>query len=365
MILKTLSRKSVNSSAQLVAYLLRYSLRDKVHVEHKEDAALILRHNLRSRSIKGYIKEFQENEACRLYKRKDSVTLYHNILSFAPDDKDLITDAMLKDIAKKFVELRGKNNIYLAVRHQEKAHKHLHIIVSGVSLNSYSSRVSKQEFKHIKIELEKYQQEKYPELVHSLIDHDKKNQRSKTEIIERVKVTRQSEKQKLLVALEKAYTTANSKEDFLNKVKAQKFDVYERNNSLQGIIVDGQKYRFSRLGYDTQKIEALDYKVPIVETGLEQLSQLRTGKKRVLAKELAPNKSLSLNPNMEEEKLMTDLKDLRSKKHIRGIEQKQTDTAELELERDTNENINHGADTIEAMPNLFSFIDADAVMPGH
>ena len=68
--------------------------------------------------------------------------------------------------------------------------------MSGVQLNGYSSRVSKQQFKHIKIELDKYQKEKYPQLVHSLVNHDKKTHRSKTELIEQIKTSRQTEKQK-------------------------------------------------------------------------------------------------------------------------------------------------------------------------
>ena len=369
MILKSLSRKSVNSSAQLIAYILRYSLREKSHVKDRENAELIHRENLRSRSIAGYIREFNENEANRLYKRKDSVRLYHNIISFAPDDKNLITDPMMKDIVKKFIELRGKNNIYLAVRHQETLHKHLHIIVSGVQLNGYSSRISKQRFKHIKIELDKYQQEKYPQLVHSLVNHDKHTDHLKKELIERIKTSRQTEKQKLVARLEKIYEQAISKEDFLNKIKEQKFDVYKRNNAPQGIIIDGQKFRFSRLGYDTQKIEELNNKFSADEQNILALKGLRSGKKRTLKKEELPKvKRLSQEQTIPEEKLLHELASLRKRPIIRSNEQpgKEVDGDDLEPAGEgTNQRLRMGRETDQEMPNLFSFIEAGAVMPGH
>jgi len=344
---------------------LRYSLREKTHIKDKEDAALILRHNLRSRSIAGYIREFNENESTRLYRRRDSVTLYHNIISFAPDDKNLITDSMLKDIAKKFIELRGKNNIYLAVRHQETLHKHLHIMVSGVQLNGYSSRVSKQEFKHIKIELDKYQQEKYPQLVHSLIDHDKKAHRSKTELIEQIKTSRQTEKQKLLAMLEKTYNAATSAADFLNRVKSQKLDVYERNNAVQGIIIDGQKFRFSRLGYDVQKIEELNHKIAFDEQDFVELKALRAGQKKDVLSEV---KKMPEKGKTPEQKLLDELAGLRTRPTIRKSEKPGNEVDNTDLEpalNGTDHGNNNGMDVDYEKLNLFSFIEPGALMPGH
>lgn len=359
----------MNSSAQLVAYLLRYSLREKTHIKDKENAELIHRENLRSRSIAGYIREFNENEANRLYKRKDSVKLYHNIISFAPDDKNLITDPMLKDIVKKFIELRGKNNIYLAVRHQETLHKHLHIIVSGVQLNGYSSRVSKQQFKHIKTELDKYQQEKYPQLVHSLVNHEKNRGEANTKLIERIKTSRQTEKQKLFATLEKIYKRATSAEDFLHKIKEQKLDVYNRNNAPQGIIIDGQKFRFSRLGFDAPKIEELNNKFSIDEQDILDLKELRSGQKRTVKKEaLCEPKELSGEQNMPEEKLLNELVSLRKRPNIRNNEQPGTEIENDDFEpvgEGTNQRIRVGKETDQEMPNLFSFIEGEAVMPGH
>ncbi len=97
MIIKSLSRKS--NSSQLVKYIFRYVLDDEKKKEiSKNDLVksvqpnFIIRHNVRSRSVKGYVKEFQENEAYRIVRRKDSVQLFHTIISFAPGDSKVIND---------------------------------------------------------------------------------------------------------------------------------------------------------------------------------------------------------------------------------------------------------------------------------
>jgi hypothetical protein len=310
-LLKSLSRKS--NTGQLVNYVLRYSLKENPS-KHKEDATFILKHNIRSRSVHGYIKEFKENESFRLYKRKDSVTLFHNILSFAPEDKHLITDIILKDIVKKFIELRGNNNMYLAVAHKEKNHIHTHIIQSGVMLNGYSARVSKQKFKSIKLELDRYQHEKYPELIHSLITHEKVNHKSKKEIVERVQQIRRSDKKELLQSLEKNYTEATSKADFLNRLTTQQLQPYFRNNKLQGITINGRKFRLTRLGYDEEKLEKLNHNISFEEKNLRELQNLRTGNAKEMKQEM---------PNVQDESeqiLVDELENIRSIKEEQELE---------------------------------------------
>lgn len=306
---------------------MRYALKENNYSKNKEDATLILRHNLRSRSsITGFINEYKLNESYRLYRRKDSVTLFHNILSFAPHDKKCVTDKVLKDIAKKFVELRGENNLYLAVAHKEKAHAHLHIVVSGVQLNGYSSRISKQQFKHIKLELDKFQKEKHPELIHSAIQHEKNIQKSKEEIIELVKSTRQTDKQKLLADLEQTYNKATSTEDFLNKLKAQSYEPYYRNNNLQGVILESRKYRLSRLGYSAQMVEDLNHKISKTNKTLQELQNLRSGRNKELKKELQQVEQKIVAKQDEAEQIILDeLATIRDQKESREIDEQELD----------------------------------------
>lgn len=354
MLIKSLSRKS--NSSQLIQYVLRYSLKEG-HAKDKDDATLILRHNLRSHSIKNYIKEFKVNESFRLYKRKDSVTLFHNIISFSPRDKELITDSILKNISKKFVELRGTNSLYLAVAHKEKAHTHLHVIVSGVQLNGYSSRVSKQQFKHIKIELDKYQQEKYPELVHSLIPHEKVSQKSKEEIIQAVQQIRQTDKQTLLKILEEKYTKASSIDDFLKRLKEETYEPYYRNNKLQGVTIEGRKFRLKNLGYDEQKIEQLNHKISFEDKSLQELHSLRKTKNRTLKrdKQSVEKRNIMLQ-DQTEQKMLNELENIRAMKKDKEKEDREISTEEDSTAIENNHS-NEDSDTDNSQPSLFDTDD--------
>lgn len=190
MIIKSLSRKS--GSGQLLKYIFRYMLDEekvKARIEkvNLERSNFLIRHNIRSHTVKGFIREFEENESFRLVHRSDSVKVFHTILSFSNKDTQHINDKLLKDIAKKFIEERGINNLYVGTKHQDRNHIHLHIAVSGTQLNCRSSRISKPQLHHLKLELDKYQQRKYPQLIHSLPDHGRsRKQKTKETILETV-----------------------------------------------------------------------------------------------------------------------------------------------------------------------------------
>lgn len=276
MILKTLSRKS--NTGQLVQYICRYIFKDEgKNLNASTDNKFILKHNIRSRSLDGFIKEFRVNEAYRLVHRKDSVKLFHNILSFSPTSTSYINDKMLKEIFKKFVQERGSNNLYVGTKHCDKDHIHLHIAVSGTQLNGRSSRISKQKLHHIKIELDKYQKEKYPELIDSLPEHGKGKKLNKEAVLQKIKGAREVNKQSIYTSLETAYTTANSLDHFLSNLKTFEQEPYYRNNRLQGIWYQGKKYRLNRMGFDETALSKLDIVKTNEERNLSELKNLRYG----------------------------------------------------------------------------------------
>jgi len=248
-ILKTLSRTS--NSDQLVKYIFRYFFNDKKQVKNKpEEPPFILRHNIRSRSLKGFIREFNENEAFRLVHRKDSVKLFHTIISFSNKDKEHINDKLLKDIFKKFIAERGMNNLYTGCKHEDRDHIHLHISISGTQLNGRSSRISKQKLHHIKIALDAYQKEKYPQLINSLPEHGKGKTKSKEAILNQIMASRQTDKETLFKHIEATHDKSTSKEEFLSQLRERGFETYYRQGSMQGLKYNGKKYRFSGLGID-------------------------------------------------------------------------------------------------------------------
>jgi len=257
---------------------------------HQEQAVFLLKHNIRSKDVEGYIREFKENETYRIYRRKDSVVLFHSILSFAPQDKQHVTKAMLKDIAKRFVELRGTDSLHVAVAHLEKEHPHIHVVTSGVKINGRSSRVSKQVFDHILNQLEKYQQEKYPNLIHSKNRHGKTKIQHKEQLIEYLQKNRKTTQLQLLSHLEHSYQNANSLTDFTNHLSTNNYELYFRNGKPQGILSNGKKFRFSSLQFDARNIEQLHERANESSRALAQIQAIRNKetKERVIA---IPDKS--------------------------------------------------------------------------
>ncbi|MBL7738473.1 MAG: relaxase/mobilization nuclease domain-containing protein [Chitinophagaceae bacterium] len=298
MIIKFLSRKS--NSGQLLQYICRYIFDEKklqkedliLHgIGSKQDKFLI-RHNIRSRSIKGFLKEFNENESYRLVHRKDSVKVFHTIISFSPKDRKHLNDKILKNIAKKFIEERGMSNLYIGTKHEDKDHLHLHLCSSGTQLNGRSARVSNQKFRSIKLSLDRYQREKYPFLANSLPEHGKGRRLAKEALLSTLKANRQTNKVALLEALEKIYSQSRSKDEFLSKMKADGHEPYLRNGKLQGILFNGTtKYRFSRLGFGQERFEILDQAKKNEENCLVQLRSLRKG----LQKEIEPGIERRIN----------------------------------------------------------------------
>lgn len=246
-----------------------------------KDPPFIIRHNLRSRSIKGYVREFEKNEAMRLTRRSNSVTVFHHILSFSSQDKEQVTDAMLKDMAAKFIALRAPDCLYVGTKHVDHDHIHLHLAMSAVDLAGRSVRISKSKFQEIKKDLDRYQKEHYPELVHSLPEHGKKERLKHSELlVEKIKTHRPLEAEKLSRMLASVYATSTSVEHFLSSLKEHGYDPYYRSGTLTGVAAGKLGFRFSKLGYSQEKIKSLDLLKEQEEKELAELQLLRQSKER-------------------------------------------------------------------------------------
>ncbi|WP_299676305.1 relaxase/mobilization nuclease domain-containing protein [uncultured Dokdonia sp.] len=169
MIIKSKSYKHIGACKTLVSYLLRESERDEGFVL--------------TRFIKGknpsqeqIVHAFEENEKYRLTKRKNSVRVYMEILSFHKDNAKDLTNEKLQKIARKYISLRSNLSIAFATVHRnEKDHVHLHILLSGTEYKTGKSvRISRDDFKNkVKVPAEQYVRRYFPELEKSAIDHNK------------------------------------------------------------------------------------------------------------------------------------------------------------------------------------------------
>jgi hypothetical protein len=331
-IIKSLSRKSSNSGA-LIQYILRYALQPEKNEKFiKANAGidrskLTLRHNIRARSLKGIVREFEKNESFRLIKRRDSVRLYHTVLSLSNKDRKLVNENILHDLAQKYVSLRGLNNLYVAAPHFDKGHAHIHIVHSGTALDGRSSRISKQQFHSLKLNLDRYQQEKYPFLVNSLPDHHKRRRLKKESIVKLVQTNRQTKKQDLLSVLDRICGTAKSKEEFFKQLQEEGHQVYFRNGREQGIIVEDVKFRFNRLGFDEERLNGLDQSKYL----LREMEELRQGNAHQVVRGTLMQSSSSTKPasvSMGDQALQEELADLRNRRNGRDTIQGRDDPFE-------------------------------------
>jgi Relaxase/Mobilisation nuclease domain len=265
MVIKSLSRKG--GTEQIVNYLFK----DKDKLSNKDFKSMMMRHNIRARSLDKIVKEFKANETFRRVQRKDSVKLYHTIISFGKKDRNKITEKMLRDFGKKYMELQGKDNMYLMTHHIEKEHIHLHVVMSGTRyLTGVANRISKAEFGNLKVAMQTYQQKRYPELNKSIVEHGKGNNKAYSRDI------RLSKKTALEADLQKAYQQSKSTQFFLDKLKSMGHEAYYRNEKLTGIKYEGDtKFRFSRLGYD-DKIRVLSERENDEKRELDEIENIRS-----------------------------------------------------------------------------------------
>ena len=270
MIIKSLSRKE--NTAQLLAYL--FAKEEKLSIPtHKP---LIIKHNVRGTDLKAWVKEFDKNETYRLRKRSDNVKMFHTILSFSNKDHKHISEKILRDIAKYYISIRGKDNMYIGTAHYDKDHIHLHIAMSGTKyITGESNRITRLGFQEIKLAMDTYQKEKYPELIHSLPNHSKTKQNP-----ELLKNTRAPEKEKLLTTLNSLYTKSKSLDDFINKISKKGYEAYYRAGKLTGLKTEqGLKFRFNRLGFTPEKLSEIDIKNTKEQAELDEIQKLRNRSK--------------------------------------------------------------------------------------
>jgi hypothetical protein len=228
-----------------------------------EDASnVVLSKNIQGNSLLEWIKEFKNNEQNRIIKRINNNKIQHDILSISKDDYKNITIAKMKDIGNKYLQLRGDNIMAVGTLHMDKQHAHLHFMISPVEIyTGRSVRISKQRFKEIKNELQDYHREKYPELIHSIVDHDKKKQKISEREYQTVKRTKQhSIKAQYKKVLDNLIRKSSSNKEFYNHLKDEDFELYERKGILTGIVKGNKKYRFKTIGFDSSQLQKLNIK---------------------------------------------------------------------------------------------------------
>lgn len=242
-------------SSQRFKQLIEYIFSDKGRVNDANSFTIY--HNLKSYSKNDIIEEFLENDNFRK-RRQRGVVLYHEIISFHPDDKDKLNLDSLEDISRKFIELRGKHALCVAKPHMENENIHIHFCFSGTEYKSSKTlRLDNHDFKEIRLNLEKYQQ-KYPELNSSLVylNRWQKNRLLEKENIKNIesefqlkkRTGKPSNKDVLRNLVHECFIHSISKEDFFQRLVNEGVELYKYRQKINGLKdISGRKYRFSSL----------------------------------------------------------------------------------------------------------------------
>ena len=247
MIVKSKSRQD-GSFGQLVRYINKPAKKGYQEILHN----LVLDSD--TNDLCTIERKFIQNQQYAL-SRKNGVVLYHDVLSFSKHDKQQITEEILLDLGQKYLELRVPNALAYGRVHFDKGNPHIHFVISGNEVGSQKKAwIYKSELKKIKRELEAYQKERYPELVHSIAQGGKaKRKRTPT------KETGQDEKARVFTLVQEAMRGANNETDIAERLERVGLTIYRRGKTV-GVLDTNtkKKYRLKTLGLAeayTQTIE--------------------------------------------------------------------------------------------------------------
>lgn len=273
MIIKSMSRKK--GIKQLLNYIFKEEKEEKNQTT-PSFKRMTIKHNVTGTDINRWTKQFEFNESLRKAKRVDQVRIYHEVLSFSVHDREHINGKLLRDISKKYIQERGPQNMFVMSPHVEKDHIHIHVAVSGSQfLNGRANRMSKKAFEKMRVNMEEYQKNKYPELKHSIV-YAKQSKDKKTDIKDR----RYNNKHEIDTILNRVFEKAKSIEEFETTLKTLGHTPYYRNNVLTGVAYNGEmKFRFSKLGFDREKLDRLQEQENEIEKNLAELDELRNNGK--------------------------------------------------------------------------------------
>lgn len=246
MVIKSLSRRDPASIGQLLGYISR---------EGSNGAFLL--HNLPLAAAMGLDAAraaFLAN-AAHLPARKNGVAYYHEILSLSGSDQPQATPEMLLDLAQHYLALRAPAALAYGRVHIEpgpQTNPHIHLAISANLCGQQKKlRLSKAAFRDVREALEHYQQQRYPQLQHSLVSQERTSVRAgrgEQEMRRREGGGVLTKKQLLHDQFQQARLQATSERDFRFRLAAQGLEPYFRGGRLAGVAHDGKKYRLATLG---------------------------------------------------------------------------------------------------------------------
>jgi hypothetical protein len=249
MLVKTLGRKGAHAVARSLAYIAR----DQAVMKNLDGTNLVFTRNIYGKSLAEVQKEFQENEAKRLHRRSNNNQLLHTVLSFHPRDKEKLTTEKLQRLTEEYFKLLNPDALYYATVHQNTDAVHVHCIVSGSDILGNATRIDREKFHALKEDLQQIQQDLYPELEASVVNHGAEQ----TGFIKPDywhKDGRISQKELLHEKLSASFELAHNRSEFFDLVKQDGLTIYSRGGTETGVSA-GRNYRFTTMGLDLAELD--------------------------------------------------------------------------------------------------------------
>ena len=259
MIVKALSHKStsISSIRRLIQYV---SDPQKMQDRYFGRKPLTVKKYFRSYDTEKWVQAFKENDDNRTFNHAKRIVLRHEIISFAPQSNPLISRDILQALAKYYLAHRmTKPTMGFAVVHYDQA-PHIHFIIAGVALDGTATRISRQEFKGFKIQLQNFQKERFPELSHSIVNHNKSKtlQLKLTHQEQRMKDKgKVSDKELLSQKVIQLAKGCKSLEELEVKLQEQSLRPYHRRGILTGVWLGNKKFRLTTLGIGKKHLQEM------------------------------------------------------------------------------------------------------------
>ena len=227
--------------------------------------------------------EFFDN-ARHITPRINGVILYHEVISLAKADgvqlKGREAVNILYDLADFYLERRAQGALACGVIHLDQDNPHIHLVISANLIGQAKKlRLSHHEFRAVKRELEAYQRLRYPQLIHSRVEHDpptpeqhRQQQRRRASATRPILSSQEHQRQKRLKRQGKheptrkehlhelllnAFTVCNTPQQFTAFLTGHRLTLYHRGGRPCGLVAEDKKYRFTTLGLGPQLEQAI------------------------------------------------------------------------------------------------------------
>jgi hypothetical protein len=316
-----MSRK-VPSFGQLIEYMSDID---------KSDEQYNVYQNIYARNSEDIEQEFKQN-ADAMFKRKNGVYLYHEILSITKSKnlEDKKQKEILRNIAYEYAQKRAAHNLIFATLHDDHdEHLHYHFIISANALGeSKKTRMSKAQFDKFKKNLEARTLKQYPELEQKIIINKQAGEKLSNKGSEQKRRTGKTPQRDLLKEkLQTILAQADSKQAFLDALDKDNYEVYVRGKTI-GILdkANNRKHRLKTLGI-LEDFEAMSARIQLDEAANKQQEKA----------------------NQKAEKTKTDNPDSRAKsKQSKTEADTQTETAKNQSEENQDNEPLSEADKIKS-----------------